>query len=368
MTDADKHPDDQLAKAESSNGVYLTVWQWLGTGLFTIVLFMFVPSLWRFIEKFDLEPDYRIPYDLNEDYWLFERYASLAAEDQDRFDWLLIGDSVIWGQYARRAQTLSHYLNELDGETGYANLGLNGAHPTALCGLLETYGIAIRARPVLLHCNLLWMSSPRSDLQLAGQYPFNHRRLLPQFVPAIPAYKEELSPRIGIMVERPVPLDNLTRHLQQAYFERNDIPAWTLEHPYENPLSRVTRGLPPSDDLLRFGERPWTENKGIKRQEYDWVNLETSLQWRSFQRAIAILQRDNNKVFVLVGPFNEHLILEKNLPEYRRVKSGIETWLQNKRIPYLAPAALPSEEYADSSHPLAAGYASLARQLEKVLP
>ena len=35
-----------------------------------------------------------------------------------------------------------------------------------------------------------------------------------------------------------------TKHLQQAYFDRSDIPTWTVEHPYDNPLVPVTRGLP----------------------------------------------------------------------------------------------------------------------------
>ena len=57
--------------------------------------------------------DYRMPHDLSEDYWLYERFAGLAAQHDET---LLIGDSVVWGEYVKRDETLSHYLNELSGE------------------------------------------------------------------------------------------------------------------------------------------------------------------------------------------------------------------------------------------------------------
>src|SRR5713226_1864183 len=106
-----------------SNAVWLTGWQWIGVGLFTLAMVVFTPSLWKQVEKFDLEPDYRIPHDLSNDYWFYDRCAQLSAA---RYDTLLIGDSVIWGEYVTRQQTLSHYLNERAGEERFANLGLDG--------------------------------------------------------------------------------------------------------------------------------------------------------------------------------------------------------------------------------------------------
>jgi hypothetical protein len=213
----------------------------------------------------------------------------------------------------------------------------------------------------------LWLSSPRHDLQADEEFRFNHPRLLPQFVPHIPCYKEEISPRIGILVEQRVPFSAWTNHLQQAYFDRTDLPSWTLEHPYEDPTAPVAQGLPPSDNLLRHESVPWTE-RGIKKQDFAWVEPGESLQWRSFRHAIEILERRGNRVFVLVGPFNEHMLSAQNLPEYAKVKAAIEAWLAENGVPYSAPAPLPSELYADASHPLAAGYALLARQLFNRLP
>lgn len=94
-----------------------------------------------------------------------------------------------------------------------------------------------------------------------------------------------------------------------------------------------------------------------------WVDLESSLQWRFFQGAVQLLQERGNKVFVLVGPFNEHMLADQNKAIYSRLKDGIERWMQVNHVPYLIPAALPPECYVDASHPPAEGYALLAKML-----
>ena len=107
-----------------SNAVRLSLRQWLGVGLFAVALMAVAPTLWRQVEAFDPSADYRMPHELSNDYWLFERFAGLAAA---RGDTLLLGDSVVWGEYVIPPETLSHYLNEIDGQHRYANLGLDGA-------------------------------------------------------------------------------------------------------------------------------------------------------------------------------------------------------------------------------------------------
>jgi hypothetical protein len=363
-THATNQPNPAPGTAEASltafsNAVRLTGRDWIVVGLFTLVLVLFGPSLWERVERFDPEPDYRIPYDLSADYWLYARYARLAAARQET---LLVGDSVVWGEYVVPQQTLSHYLNEQGGKPRFANLGLDGTHPVVLAELVEHYGAGITGKKVVLQWNPLWLTSPRNDLQTEGDYPFNHPRLLPQFRPHIPLYKEQLSARIGIEVEKRVPFTSWTAHLQQAYFDRMDLPSWTLEHPYENPLKPIRQGLPPSDNRLRWSSDPWSK-RGIQRQDFPWVDLATSLQWHAFQRTVEVLQSRRNQVFVVVGPFNEHLLLEKSRNEYHQIKGRVEAWLKEKGVAYAAPSPLPSELYADASHPLAEGYALLARQL-----
>jgi hypothetical protein len=342
-----------------SNGIRLTGRQWIVVGLFALQLF-FDPWLWKHLEKFEPEPDYRLPHDLSNDYWLFERFADLAAT---RFDTLLLGDSVVWGEYVTRQETLSHYLNQLCGKEAFANLGLDGAHPLALEGLVDHYAAAIIGKNVVLQCNPLWLSSKRTDLQDDQRTnEFNHPGLVPQFVPWIPSYKKELSTRIGVVVQQHVALDSWAIHLQQTYYDHTSLPDWTLKHPYANPLAPLTRGLPPTDDVLRHPSRPWFEG-GNRPTDYAWVDLESSLQWKAFQRVADTLKSRGNRVFVLVGPFNEHLLTPQSRDRYREIKAGITAWLQAQQIPHAAPDSLPSEQYGDASHPLANGYARLAEVL-----
>jgi hypothetical protein len=344
-----------------SNAIRLTGRQWLIVGLIVLPIIVFAPRLWKQQESFHLEADYRIPHDLSNDYWLYERWSEMAAE---HFDTVLIGDSVVWGEYVTRQETLSHYLNVQAGRERFANLGLDGAHPLALHGLVEHYAAAITGKNVVLHCNPMWLREPKTDLQVEGA-EVNHPRLVPQFAPNIRAYKEEVSPRLGVLVEQRLPFSKWTSHLQQAYFRTdvpNDIPTWTLEHPYADPLQPLRKDLPPSDDKLRHLPQPWYKS-GIAKQDFPWVDLETSLQWHAFQQTVQLLEERGNRVFVLVGPFNEHLLKPESLHRYAQIKRGIAAWLEAKQVPHLLPPPLPSEEYGDASHPLAAGYARLARQL-----
>jgi hypothetical protein len=311
-----------------------------------------------------------MPYDLTSDYWLYDRYAGLAAE---RYDAFLIGDSVIWGQYVKRGETLSHYLNERAGRERFANLGLDGAHPAALAGLVEHYAGPVHGKKVVLLFNPLWIADAKHDLQEKEEFRFNHPELVPQFFPRIPCYNpncwppwQDTSERLGKVIDRNVPFSGWTSHLQQAYFHQQSIPAWTMEHPYDNPLDRFQKGLPPSPDVAHSKPIPWNRRPRAERippQNFPWVDLERSFQWRSFQRAVEILQGRRNQVFVLVGPFNEHLLTQASLKRYEQVKKGVEAWLKEKGLSYAIPRALPSEEYGDASHPLAAGYARLAAEL-----
>jgi hypothetical protein len=331
-------------------------------------MFLLAPAIWKGAERFEFESDYRIPIDLSADYWLYDRWARIAAE---KCDTLVLGDSVVWGHYVRRNETLSHYLNQAAGKERFANAGLDGLRQVVMAGLFEHYGGAIAGKKVVLQCNLLWMSSPKADLSAEEDLDFNHKPLAPQFFPRVPGYalrapwekiRDQLSPRIAAGLQRGSGFSGWTNHLQQAYYDRTDIPSWTVEHPYENPFKAFSLKLPPSDFELHDEAIPWTE-RGIKPQEFAWVDPESSVQWRFFKRAVEILKSRGNQVFVVVGPFNEHLIAPAARPGYDRLKGAVEEWLRSQGVPFVSPAALPSELYADASHPLAKGYEALAKQI-----
>jgi hypothetical protein len=324
-----------------SNNIRLSGWDWIVVAVICSASFYFGPALWGQLGELKSEPDYRLPYKLSGDYWLYNRLCRAVVP---------------------RDGTLSHYLNENAGRDQFANLGVDGFHPAALGGLLRYYGREISNKNVILHLNPLWMSNKQQDLQTEKEYRFHHPKLVPQFSPKIPCYKDSWSERISVAIGRHVAFLGWTSHLRTAYFENMDVPTWTTEHPYKNPLGAVTLELPVAKQDNPEDDASWTERRTPKR-DFQWVELETSLQWNLFRRTVELLKARNNTVFVLVGPFNEHMFKGESPGVYSKMKSGIETWLRQNNIPYYMPPALPGHLYSDASHPLAEGYAMLAKQL-----
>jgi hypothetical protein len=301
-----------------------------------------------------------LPYELGSDYWLYNRYCRWACS---RYETLVIGDSVVWGHYVSRDNTLSHYLNELAGCERFANLGVDGIHPIALEGLLRYYARDIAGKTVLLHFNPLWISSQKHDLQTDKEFRFNHPKLVPQFLPKIPCYKVSYAEKISTVVQRHVAFLGWTSHLKQAYFDNMDLPRWTLEHPARPRLvNRFRASLRDSSTTNETRLVRWDEKDAAKR-DFQWVELETSLQWRCFRRSVELLRARGNRVFVLAGPFNEHMMTDESIQTYRKIKEEIEHWLQQNNVAYYMPPPLPSRLYVDASHPVSEGYALLARQI-----
>lgn len=334
-----------------------------------------IPPLWKKLERFDRGPDYRIPYNLSKDYWLYQR----RLERLDATDLILLGDSVIWGEYVLRDGTWSHFLKrEVGGPNQFINAGVNGLFPLALEGLVRAYGAPLHHRKVLLHCNVLWLTSPKADLSTDKEESFNHALLVPQFSPRIPCYRADATTRLNAIVEQNVPFFQWVNHLDCAYFGQQSILKWTLaeeggdppRYPnvYRNPLAQITLTVPaePQSDPQRGPHsprhKPWSRS-GQGTTQFEWVGLDQSLQWHAFQRIVERLQQQHNDVLVVVGPFNEHLLAESNLPAYRRIRDGIGAWLSQKRIHHVVPNPLPSALYADASHPLTEGYEILAHRL-----
>lgn len=339
-------------KEDNAHYVRLSGYEWLIVAVIILALFYFGPKLWERMEKFEPEPDYRMPYELSNDYWLYGRYCRWACS-QDKT--LVVGDSVIWGHYVSKENTLSHYLNKIASRDMFVNLGVDGIHPAALVGLLKYHGRDISGKSVILHLNPLWMSSRKHDLQLKKEFRFNHPRLVPQFIPNIPCYKNSYSKRISAVVERYVPFLSWASHIKITYFENMDLPTWTLQYPYDVPKFKIQNS--------KFKISRPEDTAGTAKRDFQWVELETSLQWSFFQRSIEMLRARGNRVFVLIGPFNEHMLKAKSIEIYRKIKSEIEFWLQQNNVTYYMPPALPSEFYHDASHPLSEGYAMLAQQL-----
>ncbi|MBN2137526.1 MAG: hypothetical protein JW720_06950 [Sedimentisphaerales bacterium] len=356
QTDVSLNGTAETGVPYGSNCLRLSLGEWFAVGLVVAATALAVPALWPVAERFEPGENYRIPYSMSNDYYLFGRYAEWAA---GKYDTLVVGDSVIWGHYVSRGDTLASQLNRLVGKGEFANLGVDGIHPAALEGLLRYYGKAVSGKNVILHLNLLWMSSPRHDLQTDKEHHFNHPQLVPQFAPRIPCYKASFADRASVAVGRRVPLFSWVSHIDIAYFQGSDVPAWSIEHPYDCPFRAVTFRFAASDEYERNAEPADPSRDTV----LDWVDLETSLQWRFFKSAVELLRQRGNRVFVVLGPFNEHLLAPQSLDAYRKMQAMIESWFREKGIPCFVPDVLPGEYYCDASHPLGEGYAELARRL-----
>jgi hypothetical protein len=366
------------AETRFVNAMRLSARQWLAVAALVTVVVLVTSPLWKAVERFDTGPDYRIPYSLSKDYWLYERRLERIAPTNIA----VIGDSVIWGEYVRPDGALPHFLNQESAQPGrFVNGGVNGLFPLAFEGLLRHYGGPLRHCKVLLHCNVLWLSSPKADLRTGKEERFNHAGLVPQFAPRIPCYKADLNHRLAAVVERHFTFSQWANHLQIAYFGQKSVLAWTLEEDgsdpprwpngYRNPFAQITLTVPaepvPDPDRGPTSPRhkPWstpgTAGEGSTR--FEWVELDQSLQWAGFQRLVRLLQSRDNDVLVLVGPFNEHIMAGENRPAFRRLRDGIADWLAKNHIACVVPEALPGALYADASHPLTEGYQLLASRL-----
>jgi hypothetical protein len=357
------------------NEMRLTKWQWLTTLTLVVLVAVVIPRIASIRERFIPGQDYRIPYELSQDYWLYEQWISLAQASNV----IVLGDSVIWGEYVQSEGTLSHQLGEVLGQQGrFVNGGLNGLFPLAMEGLIRYYGDSIRGRRVILHCNLLWMSSPKSDLQTQKEERFNHTELVPQFLPGIPSYHADANARLSAVIGRNLTFLQWIQHLQVCYFGRKSMVEWTLEedgtnplrypNAYKNPLAQIHWTIPtePSVDPMRGPgsprHKPWSAGAGATTK-FEWVDLDRSLQWGAFLRLVAVLQSRGNDVLVLLGPFNEHIIAAENRPRFLEIRDAAERGLRSTRAAVIRPETLPSEMYADASHPLTQGYLTLAKRL-----
>jgi hypothetical protein len=341
----------------SSNSIRLSGYEWLIAGIICSVIFFLGPAIWVQLEHFSPKADYRLQPRLSNDYWLYKNYCRWACS---KYETLVIGDSVVHGPHVSPDETLSHYLNEIAGRNQFANMGIDGVHPVALAGLLKYYGRDITDKNIILYLNTLWFSSSKLDLNIDKEFNFYHPRLAPQFIPKIPCYKASYSKRISAIAERYLPFFSWSSHLRIAYFDNMNIPAWTMEHPYENPLKAVALEFTASENNIVQRTK-----KNLTKEDFQWVEPATSLQWRFFRQTIELLKSRNNTVFVLVGPFNEHIVQDKSRIVYQKMKSEIELWLRQNNVPYYAPPVLPSDLYYDVSHPTSQGYAMLAGQLFK---
>jgi hypothetical protein len=78
---------------------------------------------------------------------------------------------------------------------------------------------------------------------------------------------------------------------------------------------------------------------------------------------VELLKERRNRDCVMVGPINPYILTPASLEKFRKVQQDICAWLQAHQVEYVLVPDLPSETYADASHPLDKGYDLIADTL-----
>lgn len=373
----------------SANPLRLSWRHWRFVLAAIILAALALPWLWRTLEPFEPSAAYRVPYDFISDYWQVERWVERTSGP------VLLGDSVVWGEYVAPGDSLPAALRRLAGGKGFDNLGLNGLCPAALAGFIPQCAGSLSDRPVLVVFNALWMSSEAADLRSPPSMEewergisINHAELMPQFFPGTPRYisppmpdrslpwttwerwrdesrlladrGRKLEDRLGNVLRRNADLLRLSKHLT--------CKVKAAANGREAPLDPLGPGLlasvPPPEDAPHSRPIAWYE-AGLMESgmSFTWPRIDDSFQWRCFRSAVADLRSRGNRVLVVLAPFNPWIQSEDSRAGYRRMEAEILARLHEDGVAALAPPTLPREEYADGSHPLAAGYRRLAEGL-----
>src|SRR5947207_12821063 len=116
----------EISETPFVNEMRLNARHWATVLVILTIITVLTPRLWKRLERFQSGSDYRIPYALSKDYWLYQRRLQQISPTNV----VLLGDSVVWGEYVLPDGTLSHFLNEQSGQRGkFVNAGVNGLFP-----------------------------------------------------------------------------------------------------------------------------------------------------------------------------------------------------------------------------------------------
>lgn len=302
----------------------------------------------------DFSGDYRIPYSMGYDYFLYARYA----EQVSLMDVIpVIGDSVIWGHYTDSINTLSAHLNRIYKQKKFMNMGLDGIHPAVMKGLVEMNAPYFRNRKIIAGINLLWMSSPRHDLTGPVNREINHKLLLPQFETVIPSYSPSTEERVSSVIDRSVTLFMWIDHLKLEKFAGKSFYQWTMDNPGECISKYFTvhadKFTPPA------GLNP----EKMQEQSIEWVSADKSLQWKFMLETLLMLKKNGNRVIAVITPFNTYMMNEESRKKYYEILSKMESGLRANGIIAVMPSKPGRKYFADASHPTSEGYRLIADHL-----
>ena len=334
----------------------------LTSAVVLLVVFVLFPLCYRSWEKITLPEDFRLPYVNRDNYYLYSRCAEKAVAESD---YLLLGDSAIWGMYAANNETLSAQLNSMQKKVRFSNLAIDGLHPVAMKTLMENFGSSIRNRNVLIYFNPLWVNSAKYDLSSSEKFTVNHPELLPQFG-GIASYDAAMDKKIRILLDRKILFFSQLRHIRNYFYNNNDFKSHLAKTESFNPFAMINREICPQEKT-HHGTKENYLSRRIPIQHWNWVPLAESRQWRALTDTAKLLKSRGNKVTTLIGGINPALLDEPTLAGLRELRIQAAKELQKENINNITLPELEAKQYADASHPLKSGYTLLATYLQKKL-
>ena len=327
-----------------------------------LLVFVLFPLCYRSWEKITLPEDFRLPYVNRDNYYLYSRCAEKATSASD---YLLLGDSAIWGMYASNTETLSAQLNRIQKKVRFGNLAIDGLHPVAMKTLMENFGSSIRDRKVLIYFNPLWVNSAKYDLSSDEKFTVNHPELLPQFG-GIKSYEAALDKKVKILLDRKLLFFSQLRHIRNCFYNNSDFKSHLTKMEGINAFAPISREICP-EEKEHNGSKENYLTRRIPIQHWEWVRLETSRQWRAITDTAKLLESRGNKVTILIGGINPGLLDAPTLAGLRQLRKDAAELLKQANIDSITLPELDASLYADASHPLGSGYALLAEDLAKKL-
>lgn len=355
--DAVAHPT-RLPADDPSIAIPLGPRAWIVVTLVTLVVLTILPRANEWREPFRPSDHWRQPTEAAEDYWQFRQFERQVVRDGAI---PVLGDSAIWGLYAKPSETLSAELSRrLDGRP-VANLGVQGLSPLTLEGLQS---LAPCDSPPLLLFNPIWMTSPRRDLAAIAETSdlarLNHVTLLPQWFDLPPAYAPTLEERLSRSADRTLTIRQFSQHLRIDDLGGRDLPSWLREHPRALPWQGFDdRVLAPTDEP---GEPVRRRVPSGRETTYDWMEPEKSNQYRAFVRTAQRLSDRGSLPFVVVARLDPTGRSERCLEQERKIGERLRSELAARGIPSLRLES-GVDKMADASHPTPDGYRSWADEL-----
>ena len=347
-----------ILKIQHTNGLWLKPWEWAAVLAVTLIVVWGVLPWWHVRHlNIDLPKDFRLSYKLRDDYLLYKSVAAKAVESHPA---LFIGDSVVWGMYVKNDHTLPAILNSKCGGEEIGNLAVDGLHPVVMETLVREYGKDICDRVVYVYLNPLWMTSPLYDLSGDGELAINHPRLLPQFSGKPACYHASFDDRCKAVWERMIDFEALLHHVRVAFLDNKDVKNHLAKQPDKPLCKQLSLNIEPLETGHPSDSKITGEDAGIADQDWPWVPLDESRQWKSYLNTLELLKKRGNVVIAVVGTVNPFMQTAASLEKYHAWRSDALSRLKNDGYKTIDLPELPSEEYGDASHPLAAGYERLA--------